>query len=120
MPLGGRKGTNVGPLLCLACPGLTNTAKGSGKVIAGRTALEPRGPGGDRVRARSQTGSDIGLEAAHGWQGPFALPSREALCLLGLRTGRLGRQQSGETTCFGQKRRWEMARPQAGLSRLGA
>lgn len=47
MPLGGRKGRNVGPLACLACPGLTNTAKGSGKVIAGKTALEPRGPGGD-------------------------------------------------------------------------
>lgn len=83
-------------------------------MIAGDTFPEPRGPGVDRRRTRSQMVSDLGL-GSRGRQGPLAPRSHEALCLFALPARGLEGRYSSEITCLGQSLRRQGLSPVVAL-----
>lgn len=119
MPLGGSKGRDVGPLLCLASTGQASRAEGSGKGITGRTALELRGPGVDRRRTRPQVGSDLGLgsQPRAGGRAPSRRQAASLSVFWGCGPGGWSVSKALRSPASGRNGDGEAS---TGLSRLGA
>lgn len=115
----GAKGELSGCFLCFASTGQASGAEGSGKGIIGRAALEPRGPGVDRRRTRSQVGSDLGLgsQPRAGGRAPSRRQAARLSVFWGCGPGGWSVSKALRSPASGRNGDGEAS---TGLSRLGA